>query len=114
MATTPEGKVKASINKLLERYGAYRFMPVQNGLGAPGLDYHCCYYGVAFFIEAKAPGKKPTKRQVQTMARIGRAGGKCFVIDGPQGLDDLDQWLTLVALANAGNHGITNNSVQDQ
>ena len=63
MAVTPEGKVKAKISKVLDWYGAYRFMPVQNGMGTPGLDYHCAVKGFAFFIEAKAPRKKPTARQ---------------------------------------------------
>jgi len=79
---TPEGKVKAEVKKILTTYGAYWFCPVQNGMGAPGLDFHCCYRGVAFFIETKAPGKRPTPRQQHTIKQMKAAGGKCFVIDG--------------------------------
>lgn len=63
MALTPEGKVKAKVSKVLDWYGAYRFMPVQNGMGTPGLDYHCVAKGFAFFIETKAKGKNLTARQ---------------------------------------------------
>ena len=87
---TPEGKVKAAVKKSLDAHGAYYFMPVQNGMGAPGLDFHCAHKGHAFFIETKAPGKKPTQRQEVTMAKMGKSG-KVFVIDGDT--TALDQWL---------------------
>jgi hypothetical protein len=90
---TPEGKVKEKIKVLLKQYGCYWHMPVQNGMGAPSLDFVCCVQGKYFAIEAKAPGKKPTPRQKHTIAEIERAGGKCFVIDGCLG--ELESWLKL-------------------
>lgn len=91
---TPEGKVKAKIDVLLKQYGAYYLKPVQNGMGAPALDYHGIHRGVGFVIEAKAPGKEPTDRQLRTMKAIWAAGGAVFVIDGDHGLTLLAQWLT--------------------
>ena len=70
--TTPEGKVKAAIKAVLKRVGAYYHMPVQNGMGAPSLDFVCCYKGRFVAIEAKAPGEKPTKRQIQTRNEMTR------------------------------------------
>lgn len=91
--STPESKIKKKINTLLDKYGAYRFMPVQAGFGKPGLDYHCVIKGKAFFIEAKAGNKQPTPRQEDTIAQIQRAGGKCFVVNEVEGLDTLEIWL---------------------
>ena len=91
---TPEGKTKLRVKKLLAAHGAYWFMPVQNGLGAAGLDFHGCYKGRAFFIETKAGNKGPTPRQKHTMQTIEAAGGVCFLINDVTGLDMLERWLT--------------------
>lgn len=89
--STPENKVKNKIDRVLTKHGVYWFKPVQMGFGAVGLDYHCIVRGLAFCIEAKAPGKKPTPRQESTIATIRSAGAPVFVIDGDCGL--LDAWL---------------------
>lgn len=91
---TPEGKVKAAVNKLLDRYKSlYRFMPVPGGFGASSLDYLLCVNGRFLAIETKAPGKKPTDRQKMVIGQIRRAGGTCFVIDGDEGLKQLEEYL---------------------
>ena len=79
---TPEGKVKEDIKKMLRKYDAYWFMPVSNGMGAPSLDFLVCVRGMYVGIEAKAPGKKATARQVMTMDSIRDSGGYAFVCDG--------------------------------
>ena len=94
MANTPEGKVKDRIVKCLKGYGAYYHMPVQNGMGRPSLDFIGCYYGHFFAVEAKAPGKKPTKRQELTMREMMNAGAAVFVIDGD--VHALDTYLKVV------------------
>ena len=99
MARTPEGIVKDEVKKICKEWGCYVFMPVQAGYGAPALDLHCIFRGVAFCVETKAPGKKPTPRQLNTIAAIEAAGGKCFVIDGEEGYKELREWLALAALA---------------
>lgn len=103
MANTPEGKVKDEIKKVLKKYEpcVYYFMPVQNGMGKPGVDFHCSAWGRAFAIEAKAPGKKPTARQRNTLEEMKDAGMETFVIGcmttkdgyGYSGLAWLDTWL---------------------
>jgi len=80
---TPEGKIKAMLNRRLDKqFGrrCYRFMPVQNGMGAPGLDYHCCINGLAVYIETKVPGKHMTDRQKATAEKIEQAGGLVFEV----------------------------------
>lgn len=88
---TPEGKVKEAVSALLKKFGAYYEMPVPGGYGKSGLDYQGCFHGKYFAIETKAPGKKPTPRQVLTIAQIQKAGGKVFVIDGD--CSELQRWL---------------------
>ena len=91
--STPESKVKERVKKVLKFYGAYYHMPVQNGFGAPTLDFVCCYEGMYFAVEAKAPGKKPTPLQERTIQSIRDARGKVFVIDGETYV--LEEWLEL-------------------
>lgn len=94
--STPEYAVKAKIKDVLKRYDVYYHMVVQNGLGAPSLDFICCHDGDFFAVEAKAPGKKPTPRQEKTMNDISKAKGRSFVVAGTEGLDKLEEWLRRV------------------
>ena len=82
--TTPEGKVKAEIDKVLKEFEPklWWHKPVQNGMGKPCLDYHCCIWGQYFAIEAKAPGEPLTARQRITKKEIEDAEAPVFVIDG--------------------------------
>jgi hypothetical protein len=77
---TPEGKVKNKVKALLKKYDAYQHWPVQTGYGAACLDCHGCYKGLYYAVETKAPGKRPTPRQVISIEDIENAGGKVFVI----------------------------------
>lgn len=80
---TPEGKIKAAVNKVLAAYGKdiYKFMPVPGGFGPSSLDYILCVGGIFVAIEAKKPGGKTTARQNFIIRQIKDAGGKVFVID---------------------------------
>lgn len=93
MTTTPEGMIKKLVKELFKKHGVYYFMPVQTGYGTAGLDFHCVYRGYAFCVETKAPGKKPTPRQLQTIGEIEKAGGICFVVSGVDSLRDVENWL---------------------
>lgn len=90
---TPEGRVKEQVKRLLKQFDAYWHCPVQNGMGAPSLDFICCINGKYFAVETKAGNKKPTPRQETTIAEIQRRKGKCFVVNETSGLDLLEQWL---------------------
>lgn len=64
-------------------------------MGKPALDYHVCHRGMYASIETKAPGKKPTPRQVNTMREQARADASIFLIDSVDGTDifQLKVWL---------------------
>lgn len=93
---TPEGRIKEQVKKLLKAHKVYYHMPVQNGMGAPSLDFICCHCGQYIAIETKAPGKKPTARQEITMNEIAFAGGFVFVVSCQQELDILEAYLNLL------------------
>lgn len=90
---TPEGKVKEKVKKLLKQYGAYWHMPVQNGMGAPSLDFVCCHKGRFFAIETKAGSKGMTERQAYTRSQIVAAGGTVFLVNETFGMDILENWM---------------------
>lgn len=90
---TPEGKVKDKVDELLIRYGCYFFMPVQTGYGKRTLDYLCCHQGRFFAVETKAPGEDMTKLQREIAYNIRAAYGHVFLVDGPEGLKELEAWL---------------------
>lgn len=92
--TTPEGKVKEQVKKLLRKYNVYWHMPVQNGMGAPSLDFVCCVRGRYFAVETKAGSKALTPRQEETSAAIRKAKGKVFhVNEVNSGFSNLECWL---------------------
>lgn len=91
---TPEGRVKAAISRVIDSFkSAYKFMPVPSGYGLSSLDYLLCINGRFLAIEAKAPGKKPTARQMKIIRQIERAGGTVFVIDNVDGCGPLKEYL---------------------
>lgn len=89
---TPEGRVKAAVNKILIGASAYRHCPVMNGMGAPALDYHVCHRGIYAAIETKAPDKWPTPRQTRTMRDVVAAGGALFLIRDDDDVAQLIGW----------------------
>ena len=92
--TTPEGKVKNKVKALLKEHGAYWHCPVQNGMGAPSLDFIGCHRGAYYGVETKAGNKQPTPRQETTISEIRKAGGLAFVVNEVSGMDELREWLT--------------------
>lgn len=95
---TPEGKVKAQVKKIIAKYDHVidDFWPVPSGYGESHLDCILCVAGFYCAIETKAPGSKPTARQVYRIDMVNRAKGKVFVIDGTEKTDtyqDLEDWI---------------------
>lgn len=86
--STPEGKIKDMVRRGLAKLShIYKFMPVQNGMGAPGLDFYLCAGGWFIAIETKVKGKKPTPRQEVTIGEIEAAHGIVFVVDDQESCD---------------------------
>jgi hypothetical protein len=106
--TTPEGKVKAQVKKILESFGDKidGFWPVPSGYGESHLDYVGCANGTFFCIETKTPGKKPTPRQQERIRRVRAANGLAFVVDGTDDYTTYEQLRThLMLLCGDGNAG---------
>jgi hypothetical protein len=84
---TPEGRIKDQVKIAIKKAfpDSYRFMPVQIGMGDPGLDFFYCINGLFVAIETKTPGNKLAARQEYTAELIGKAGGLVFVVR-----DDID------------------------
>ena len=96
MATTPEGKVKAAVRKLLDRLGIYHFMPPGMGLGRSGIpDIIGCKNGKFIAIECKAGYGKATALQERELNAIAAAGGFACLVNETC-LDELEE--RLVAL----------------
>jgi len=79
---TPEGKVKEKAKRILDKIGAYYFMPSTGGYGRSGIpDIVGCFNGVFFAVECKANGGRPTALQLREIDRINVAGGFAIVVD---------------------------------
>jgi len=77
---TEEAQLKERVKKIFKEIGTslYYHMPVQNGMGAPSLDFICCYQGRYFAVETKDSHKDLTLRQCFTRDQIVTAGGIVF------------------------------------
>jgi hypothetical protein len=82
MAITPEGRVKAKVKALLDKYNIYYFMPTTGGYGRSGIpDIIACLRGRFLAIECKAGSNKPTALQERELDRIEESGGIAYVIN---------------------------------
>jgi hypothetical protein len=93
--STPEGKVKAKIDKLLKSYQVWFYSPQAGPFGRSGIPDRVAIVNGRFIgIEAKADRtKKPTKLQDHCMSEIEHAGGKCFVVFDDDTLRKLEDYL---------------------
>ena len=92
---TAEGKVKQKVKAMLRKYNAYYEMPVPGGFGKAGLDFIICANGYFLSVETKAPGNKPTPRQLNTMRDIATSGGAVMVVHDDASLAALEAWLKI-------------------
>ena len=108
---TPEGKVKKLVAALLAEFNivnakdagrelqssGWYFCPGQNGYGVKGIpDFVGHYLGRFFAVETKAPGKIPTGFQELQIAEILRSGGIVFVVDGPEGVEEVRKFFQTI------------------
>lgn len=100
--STPEGKVKRRVKRLLDPFkpALYAHWPVQTGFGDATVDCNGAFLGHPFAIETKAPGKSVTTRQIFTLRDMHAAGYRCFVIDGTDRYPyrPLEIWLAKIAM----------------
>lgn len=92
---TPEGKIKARVDKLLHQYKIWYFSPQSGPYGRSGIpDRIAIVEGLFVGIEVKADKtKKPTRLQIDCMAKIEAAGGKCFVVYDDETLIHLKEFI---------------------
>jgi penicillin-binding protein-related factor A (putative recombinase) len=93
---TPEGKVKAKLDRELKKRAAFvwYFKPVSSGMGKHGVpDYILCVAGqfVAFEVKADAT-KEPTKLQKIQLKQIDAADGVAWVVHK----DNIDDALAML------------------
>ena len=80
----PEAKIEAAVCRYAKTLGilSYKFTsPARRSVP----DRIFLYRGHVFFIEFKAPGKKPTGGQEREMRRIMDQDVRCFVCDDIEG-----------------------------
>jgi len=93
MAETPEWKVKKAVRLMLDKLGAYHFMPPANGFGRAGIpDIIACIDGHFIAIECKAGKGQTTALQDRELNAILNAGGTTYIAR-ENNLDELQQLL---------------------
>lgn len=92
---TPEGKIKAKVDRLLHQYKIWFYSPQAGPYGRAGIpDRVAIIRGQFVGIEVKADRtKKPTALQRKCMAQIETAGGKCFVVYDFETLETLKDYI---------------------
>ena len=78
--------------KLVKRVKALGGLALKlNPLGMDGIPDRLILLpkGIAFFVETKAPGKKPRALQVNRMKQLERLGFACFVLDDDKQIDEV-------------------------
>ena len=98
---TPEGKVKAKVDRLLRQHGVWFFSPQAGPYGRAGIpDRIACVDGHFVGIEVKADRTcKPTALQLQCMELIEASGGQCFVVYDDATLEELKVYIVEVLSA---------------
>jgi Holliday junction resolvase len=93
MAETPEWRVKKAVRLMLDKLGAYHFMPPANGFGRAGIpDIIACIDGHFIAIECKAGKGTTTALQDRELNAILNAGGTTYIAR-ESNLDELQQLL---------------------
>lgn len=95
MAQTPEGRIKARLDRLLKELGVWYYSPQAGPFGSAGMpDRVAIVRGLFVGIECKADrSKKPTALQVKCMRDIEAAGGKCFVVCDTESLFSVREFM---------------------
>ena len=95
MATTPEGKIKNKLDKMLKSEKVWFYSPQAGPFGRAGVpDRVAILEGQFIGIECKADRtKKPTALQLKCMKEIEMAGGKCFVVYDDETINKVREYI---------------------
>lgn len=88
MAITPEGRNESYLLQMARKHRmlSWKFVSPARG-GVP--DRLLITPSGTVFVEVKAPGEKPTRRQLATHAKLRRFGAQVFVVDDRASIDAL-------------------------
>lgn len=105
MATTPEGKIKKKLDKMLKAEKVWFYSPQAGPFGRAGIpDRVAIVNGLFVGIECKADKtKKPTDLQRKAMRDIEAAGGKCFLVYDDDTIDSVREFIAQHRRSHAGN-----------
>lgn len=92
---TPEGKVKANLDKMLKAEGVWYYSPQAGPYGVAGIpDRVAIVCGLFLGIECKANVKcKMTALQERCKEQIENAGGKFFLVYDKATIEEVRQWI---------------------
>jgi len=95
MATTPEGRIKNKLDKMLKSEKVWFYSPQAGPFGRAGVpDRVAILEGQFIGIECKADRtKKPTALQLKCMKEIEMAGGKCFVVYDDETINKVREYI---------------------
>lgn len=109
---TPEGKVKAAVQKRLAEYGVLPFMkaadesgpvngvywmPVQGPFSVQGVhDFVICWHGVFCTLETKAPDAKEDATENQRCFQVAVNKSNGLSLTGVRSADAVDQLYELI------------------
>lgn len=89
-----EADVKKEVKKVLNKLGAWWFMPVPTGYGVKGVpDFIVCLDGKFAGIETKYGKNKPSKWQQLQIEKIKAANGEALVVN-ENNVAELEELLT--------------------
>lgn len=103
MAATPEGRIKAKLDKALREENVWFFSPQAGPYGRSGIpDRIACVEGRMVGIEVKADRtKKPTRLQEQAMREMAAAGAMVFLVYDEAGVENVRTWVRAQRVMNA-------------
>lgn len=88
-----EKDVKARVNKLLDKYSWFHWMPPSNAFGKAGIaDINAVKYGLFLAIETKVGKGRATPLQKRFLASVREHSGFAFEVNETR-LDALEEWL---------------------
>lgn len=95
MSSTPEGKIKRKLDKMLKSENIWYYSPQAGPFGRAGIPDRVAIVDGRFVgIECKADRtKKPTALQLSCMKQIEAAGGKCFVVFDDETIEEVRTYI---------------------
>jgi len=95
MSSTPEGKIKRKLDKMLKSENIWYYSPQAGPFGRAGIPDRVAIVDGRFVgIECKADRtKKPTALQLSCMKQIEVAGGKCFVVFDDKTIEEVRTYI---------------------